>query len=216
MSDPIIVTGIGRSGTTFTQHLLCRHPHIWISGQPVIALSTLNGWLDQLVSSAASGAEQNERLNYYVPHFVSQDPIEIAADFADLLYHRWAPQWYYRRRWGIKSPWAFLPAECKLIDRLWPNAEWIVCFRDPQRVYESLCGTGHSFTREQVQAMHETAKAFAEERGALTLFVDEWDAESRPVHVANLLRSLGEEMTPEVAAFVERWPRIHARETLPC
>lgn len=210
----IVVTGPGRSGTTFIQHALCAHPRIWIHGQATFPFSESLTWLNRLTACAKSAVAENERLGYAVPHFAGSPPEQTRRHFADMLTRYWTGFGEQREQWGIKAPWlGFNETERNALLLLWPEARFICCIRHPATTYQSLVSTFHPKMEVRDFAKRWTAAArFASRHAVAICRVDQWDelpTEDRKARFAETLAALGEQPTPETDVFIEAWPRVH-------
>jgi len=212
-ASPIFVTGMPRSGTTFVQHLLSRHPKIQIFGQEPSGL-TWGDWLQTAVNGVVSANASNDQLvEYEVPHYATpQSPQEAASRFLDYV------RWYLTggmsvKRWGAKSLTQCRVAPKVLLD-VWPDTRWIVCIRDPFRSIESLRNT---FDAEQkvelptaIQWWTDAVRFAHAHDAALPVLFDRLTEPSEQSHfVDQLFAFIGEDVSSEVSEFAARWPVVH-------
>lgn len=212
-ASPIFVTGMPRSGTTFVQHLLSRHPEIQISGQEPSSL-TWGDWLQTAVNGVVSANASNDQLvDYEVPHYATPHSSQEAAS-RFLNYVRWYLTGGARvERWGAKSLTQCRVAPDTVLD-VWPETRWIVCIRDPFRSIESLRNT---FDAEQkfelqlaVQWWIEAVRFAHSHAAALPVLFDRLTETSERSHFVNqLFGFIGEEVAAEVSEFAARWPVVH-------
>lgn len=210
--SPIFVTGVPRSGTTFVQHLLTRHPRITIYGQEP-ANVCWGDWLLTLKVGADSARQSNRELDYEVPHYAG-DGDSGAIDRPFLSFIKWYLTGQPRTpRWGVKSL-----TQCRLpvepIRTVWPETRWVVCLRDPFRALESLRSTfdrDHHVSPDEFRDWWVTAAEFAssEPSARLLLFDRLPSPETRHREMAALFDFLGEDYPAEVRQFVEEWPVVH-------
>lgn len=208
---PIFVTGMPRSGTTFLQHLLSQHPQIQIYGQePSLPWGE---WLKALTAGVEFSLKSNAELDYEQPHYAApEDADEAARRF--LEYIRWyLTGGHETPRWGVKSL-----TQCQVaaeeILKVWPDATWVVCVRDPFRSIESLRNTYDAacyYNLESLRQLWRNAALFAEQNDrAIVIQVDQLDSyEQRKQAVARLIEHVGERLACEVRGFVHQWPVIH-------
>ena len=84
--DPIIVTGTGRSGTTWMQWLLSHHPRIHIHGQlPALPFTVLSEWYEKLVAQGQWAQESNARLSYEIAHYAGSDKERCRDVFREMF-----------------------------------------------------------------------------------------------------------------------------------
>lgn len=210
--SPIFVTGVPRSGTTFVQHLLTRHPRITIHGQEP-ANVCWGDWLLTLKAGADSARRSNRELDYEVPHYAG-DGDSGAVDRPFLSFIKWYLIGQPRTpRWGVKSL-----TQCRLpvepIRTVWPETRWVVCLRDPFRALESLRSTfdrDHHVSPGEFCDWWVAAAEFAstEPSARLLLFDRLPTPEARHQEIAALFDFLGEDYPADVRRFVKEWPVVH-------
>lgn len=211
-TSPIFVTGMPRSGTTFMQHLLSQHPRIAIYGQEPANVDW-GQWLSTLTDGLDMAQESNDQLG--------QDPVHYGGLLGyDETCHAFLE--FTRRyltgesptpRWGLKSLLQCREAVPQIL-HVWPETRWIVCVRDPFRSFESLRNT---FDVAQNHALLELANwwteavrfAVSHPQAKLIQFDGLTCQANRHRCVRELCEFIGEEPSPEVFAFVDRWPVVH-------
>ena len=105
---PIIIGGIGRSGSTFLQWLLTRHPDIHIYGQiDRLGLDLAHQWYQEALngSNINLGANKDERrVHYDVAHYAGAEPDELRGAFRHAVRRVITGEPIEStRRWGIKG-----------------------------------------------------------------------------------------------------------------
>jgi hypothetical protein len=210
--SPIFVTGMPRSGTTFVQHLLSQHPRIAIHGQEPAGVSWAS-WLQALIEGLQAAPRSNAELEYAVPHYAGRLDTQTARrEFLEFLRHYFIAD-EPKPRWGLKSLLDCRTAASDLLS-VWPETKWIVCLRNPFLSIESVRNTydrGQLRTIDELVAWWVDAAQFAAIRSeALPVYIDRLtDHDIRRSWLRELFAFLGEEVTPDVAAFVDCWPVIH-------
>lgn len=208
---PIFVTGMPRSGTTFLQHLLSRHPQIAIHGQEPAGVVWAS-WLQVLLDGLVAARQSNVALDYAVDHYAGRLDVESTRrEFLAFIRHYLVGDDPHPR-WGLKSL-----RDCRLaapqILQVWPRARWVVCIREPFRSIESLRNT---FDREELFSVSELCTMWTEtvefgvtQPQATLVQIDRLASEDRLSWVRGLFRFLEEDLVPEVEQFVAEWPKIH-------
>jgi hypothetical protein len=215
---PIVVTGLGRSGTTWMQTLLSQHPRIHIHGQsPNIPWQTLWQWYETLIEQGQWSQSANRQTGYDIPHYAGSLPRQAHELFKQMFHGYFTGNGPETPRWGLK--WLRLPYHAKSgsqFEVLWPETLWVVCIRDPFRTVESMKNT---FVPDLDVAewltmwvrMCEFVTTHDDRRVTL-LQLDRLatlDTEQRLGATRDLLHRLGESPTVETDAFTRRWPIIH-------
>jgi len=134
-SDPIVLFGAPRSGTTFLNELLNAHPEVHITHE-----MRLFAWAhDTLVK-----ATKNERL--MVTH--REEFAEHATKhFAGLIRDFYAAQWPHVRYWGDKNPHyadVWNRGCLNTIRKIFPGAKFIHIIRDGRDVVASIARRKHA------------------------------------------------------------------------
>ena len=125
-SDPILVLGAPRSGTTYLQSILDRHPRVELTNE--LRVFT---WLHEATKSlpAEIGAEM-AKPNPFVQQLEEELPGVVRRHYAER-----APD---ARWWGDKNPhYAADPAVLETVLDCYPNAQFVHIVRDPRAVYSS-------------------------------------------------------------------------------
>jgi hypothetical protein len=215
---PIIVTGLGRSGSTWMQWFLSRHPRIQIHGQsPKIPWRTFWTWCRTMVEQGEWAAAANRRVGYEIAHYAGSPP-ERAQDvfrrcFRDFL-SGFGPS---KPRWGLK--WIGLCGEAGEVDQfesLWPDARYVVCIRDPFVTITSFGNTFASTLDPRQYALKWVATCEFVESHALGRVVavqmdklQERTGPERKAAMHGVMECIGEEACGETDEFLERWEIVH-------
>lgn len=218
MDDPIIVTGLGRSGTTWMQWLLSQHPRIHISGQmPQLPFDVFWELYQKLARQGEWAGGSNRNVGYDIKHYAGSPP-----DCTRLVVRRLCRDYLtgfdpVKRRWGLKFLGACEdPQAVERIEALWPETRWVVCIRDPFRIIASARNT---FVRDADPAVWlkrwiatcKFAESHAPQRVAVVQ-MDKLESETpqrRHGLLNDVLAMIGEEPDPATEAFIERWPIVH-------
>ncbi len=239
-SDPIIVLGAPRSGTTYLRAILDSHPEVVLSNEV-----RLLEWMNRALTQADDERALFEQREDFLAFLRTELP-----DLVRRYYESMAPQ---ARWWGDKNPHYAESAETLgTIADLFPAARFVHIVRDPRAVLASLLQKFHADGRPWIEAEDahrmvaghlETAISFGERMGegrfrrvvyeqlvgddelvARELFA--WLQIPFAPEVAELCRSQAEERTPysgptsrlsnagERAAALEAWRRTLPDERL--
>ena len=212
---PIIVTGTGRSGTTWMQFALSQHLRCHVHGQEPIRTDFLWHLLEQFTLAGRSAGRKNAQVGYDVAHYAGSDERRTAQLVRD-FYAAWIGG-YGRptERWGAKFlGMASDPAEIERWERLWPDTRYVVCLRDVWHVIESQKNTFEPTRKpaEIVEAWLRCAE-FADRSPRAVLWridqVEQLDRIGRRRAMDRVLEICGLVPSAEVDAFVDRWPCVH-------
>lgn len=141
---PIIISGLPRSGTTWMQHYLSRHPRIHIHGQMPKELpwTMFHEWYQTLVEKAEWSEQANQRLDYEVPHYAGCDPDTCTRLFREFVRNYLGGFGPDKPRWGLKYiGLCFQPEAVEQFETLWPETKWIIGMRHPLLSINSLRNT---------------------------------------------------------------------------
>lgn len=137
---PIMVSGYGRSGTTWMQNFLSLHSDIKIYGQQRPALTH---WHD-LYKNIAEWADQNEKSNSEVktgimPHYAGMNKATFKKEFSKFFINYFTSLGHVKSKyWGFK---ALNICSYRLmvdfINEICGGSKWIVCIRNPVVAYSS-------------------------------------------------------------------------------
>ena len=215
---PIMVTGLGRSGTTWMQSYLSQHPRIHIHGQtPNIQWDTLWNWYETLDNQGQWSQRANRQLGLDIPHYAGSPADRTREVFKRMLFEYFTGNGPSRERWGLK--WIDLtiaPGAARQFEQLWPQAFWVVCIRDPFLMIESAKNTfvPDLNIRGRAEAWVRVCR-FAERQDPARLAIIQLDrlaqqtTEQRTGTLRQVLDSLGESPTVETDSFIRQWPVVH-------
>ena len=216
--SPIIVSGLGRSGSTWMQFFLSSHPDVHIHGQsPNIPWSKFWNWSETLRRQAEWAVRSNEHVGYDPAHYAGSSPDQINDVFRRMFYEYMTGFGPRRPRWGLK--WIGLCANPKAVEQwesLWPDIRWIVCIRNPFAVIESLKNT---FDPDMDPARHArrwvATCRFAESHASkrtIPFSIDHLSSES-PQRRLDFMRSLAAKLDlPWAESWndaIDQWPVVH-------
>ena len=219
VESPIVVTGLGRSGTTWTQWFLSHHPCVAIAGQtPQVPRRAVQLVIKLLVGDLRQAMAWTERANrdvgYPVPHYAGCTVQEYRRRTAEFLAGILTGHGPRRARWGLKE--LDSPAEPAWRARwlwLFPRTRWILCVRDAFAAIESARNT---FVPDaNIERWLRTWVDFATwARRDDSVFL--WrlstvpnSPEARTEATRALLDHCGLHHTPETLDFVRWWPLVH-------
>lgn len=215
---PIMVTGMGRSGSTWMQWFLSQHPRIHVHGQsPNVPWSTLWQWYQTLVVQGQWAARANRNVGYAVAHYAASGGQRCRKIFKRLVRGYMTGYGPRKPRWGVK--WIDFCADpeavCQFVS-LWPETRWVVMLRDPFLTISSALNTFNAGADPLEHAARWVRVCrFIESYDAgrlVTVQIDKLDGQSereRQDTLARVLTCLGEEPTGETVQFVKEWPTVH-------
>jgi len=222
--SPIIVTGLGRSGTTWMQWFLSQHPRIHVHGQlPRLPWTTVWNWYAQMAAQGAWAEWANQQVGYDVSHYAGSSPERCRLIFRRMLGDFLTGMGPPSPRWGAKIlSLCADPTAVRDFESLWPETRWVVCVRDPFRTIASAMATFDPAldVRDWASNWINTCK-FVEShdlRRTVLVQMDQLDSQSNEERLRamrRVLRRVGERRCPETDAFVGCWPVVHrvARDT---
>jgi len=216
--DPIIVSGMARSGTTWMQWFLSQHPRIHVHGQPPnLPWNAFWKWYQTLMEHSAWSVKGNRHHGYEIAHYAGSPPERCRAVFKRMFREYLTGHGPDRPRWGLK--WLDLCANPKMVgqfESLWPQTCWIVCLRDPFVSLSSQKNTFvpsvdlHKYAAGWVRTC-EFVKSY-DPRRVVAVQIDKLDKQTPDARQAALecvLACLGEEPSQETEEFLRRWPLVH-------
>ncbi|MCA8976405.1 MAG: sulfotransferase [Planctomycetes bacterium] len=198
--DPIVILGAPRSGTTYLQGIMVRHPEVAISNEV-----RLFEWLRRATTMPDDERVLFGRADEFLGHLRRELPGVIRSWYAAM-----APR---ARWWGDKNPhYAESRATLDTIVELFPGARFVHIVRDPRAVIGSLLKKRHADGRpwvipEEAHVLVGThlniAAEFGQACGGERFFELRYedlvaDDEAR---ASELFEWLGIPFTDEVAAF---------------
>ena len=215
---PILVTGLGRSGTTWMQSFLSQHRRIHIHGQsPNISWETVWHWYRTLLNQGEWSQWANRHTALDVPHYAGSDPDRAHAVFKRMFHDYFTGNGSAAPRWGLK--WLDLPGRTNAgqqFEQLWPHAHWVVCVRDLFRTIESAKNTfvPQLDIRGTAEAWVHTCQFIATHEPTRVTLVQLDHLAAQPLSqrvgaLRQVLYRLGEAPTAETDAFTLAWPVVH-------
>ncbi len=216
---PILVSGPGRSGTTFMQWFLSSHPNIQIFGQPYIPVAY---WTDVIAKIDAANTEV-EKVNtahpvfsaYPHPHHAGGTTGTFEKALAELVASHYTGYGATGKpRWGLKAVWSCAdPGDRIAVRRLFPKAKWITCIRDPFDTLESIRSTFvRDYPIEKFFEKWAMAVEFATATKTPLVHIDHLyksSPETRKKKLDAVLEYLGEKPTADTDDFIREWPIVH-------
>lgn len=218
---PIIVTGLGRSGTTWMQWFLSQHPRIHIHGQfPNLRFEDILGWFQTLDEAGRWAEQANRKMGYRVAHYAGSDSARTWNIFRRAFRDFMTGYGPLTPRWGLK--WIGLSGNDETVGKvksLWPDARWVVCIRDPFLTVGSVRNTfvPDMDMRQYADRWVNTCK-FAESHDPERTAVVQLDKLTRQDHIErqaalnNVLATIGETPSRQTDSFLRRWPVVHKRK----
>jgi hypothetical protein len=137
-TGPLFVVGMWRSGTSLLYALLNQHPQIALMYEGDLPL------LEALFRGGRAKADWLDRWDFW-NGALRRHHVDVSNPPAELRSLRDAMQWAYQRHagkaiWGCKSPNYY---DCMLpLARMFPQARFIVIFRDPADICRSIVRAG--------------------------------------------------------------------------
>ncbi len=212
---PIIVTGPGRSGTTWMQHALSQHAQVTIHGQEPLAREAVFQWLATLTSAGRRAKRNNGALRYAVPHYAGSPPGRV-KEIVRRMYQEFLGGFGpLRARWGAKLLGLVGSSQAvQAWEDLWPDTRWIVCLRDPLVTLASQKNTFEPDRRpaEFLEQWIACARFAESHPRAVPFRIDRLQDASlaqREEAFARVLQTAGLGTDANVQAWLERCPVIH-------
>jgi hypothetical protein len=220
--NPIVITGPPRSGTTWMQFFLCSHPNIYIHGQePKLSWKESIQWLDKMTQAGEWGEKSNRSKtvkDYAIPHYSGSGPQRCESIWRKMIYEfisGYGNQKSGQTKWGHKALWLCArEKEVKTLLRVWSNAKWIVCIRDPFLSFESQKNT---FVKKQnleewIDLWMKSYEFYKSNNESFLFQIDKLSQKSNEEKeevICDLLRFLGESKTAETDRFISEWKVVH-------
>lgn len=212
---PIVVTGPGRSGTTWMQHALSQHRDVHIHGQEPLPRELVFQWLQTLLTAGQRAQRNNAALQYAVAHYAGSDADRTHQAVRQMYQQFLCGFGPERPRWGAKLlGLAASPESVAAWEDLWPDTRWIVCLRDP---FVTLASQKNTFEPDRRPAEFIenwiACARFAQAHPRAAVFrIDELEQaapDAREAAFAKVLTTAGLSMDDGVADWIRRWPVIH-------
>lgn len=215
--QPVFISGPGRSGTTWLQKFLNESYHFEIKGQLPMELSYFSEFLDVLEKTSSFTKEYNENPNlgeadftgYNIPQ---KNRLIVAEAFYQFLGYTDFTNAYH---FGFKAIWSVTkPEEKEALNRLFPNAKYIICIREPYKTYKSIVNTFEP-NMEFEWFMESWIKSleFYEENDNAILFEIDKLANLTPVdrvtEMNKFLEFFNSELTPGQMIMLNQWKTVH-------
>lgn len=223
-AGPVIVSGLPRSGTTWMQAYLDRHPEIHIAGQTPKGggWPEWQAWYQQLRLWGSWAVDNNRQLDYPAPHYAGSPPDRCREIFREA----WRQficgfgadeTGRLPRRWGWKGLGLCWSEDWQQqVQHLWPDARWIIGLRNPRRIVESLRATFRADARLTEYLGYWVATCrFVEQLPAdrcATFDIDRLaalDPDQRQTKLEPVWHAIGEQPTREVLQFAADMPVVH-------
>lgn len=220
-NNPIIVTGPPRSGTTWMQFFLCTHPNIYIHGQePKLPWSESLKWLNRMIEAGEWGHKSNNSQtvkDYLIPHYSGSSKERCMLIWRKMIYEFISGYGNNRSgqtRWGHKALWLCAKKEAKELEKVWNDAKWIVCLRDPFISFESQKNT---FVKDQnleqwIDLWIKSYKFYKNNQNSFLFQIDKLSQKSHQEKkdlIDSLLNFLGEPRSVETDKFISEWKVVH-------
>lgn len=216
--SPIMVSGLGRSGSTWMQWFLSHHPDAHIHGQsPNIPWRRFQAWRECLLEQGAWSKASNESVGYETAHYAGSPPERAEYVFRRMFIDYMTGHGPRRARWGLK--WIGFCTDADSVrqwEELWPDTRWIVCLRDPFKTMESARNTFvPDLDLANAAASWVAACRFAESHAPerTCLFqIDELagnDATARERAAQRVLATVGLSWCDALRNFLADWPVVH-------
>lgn len=218
---PIIVSGLPRSGTTWMQAYLDRHPAIHIAGQTPKGggWPEWQAWYQQLRLWGAWAVDNNRQLDYPAPHYAGSPPDRCREIFRE-AWRQFVCGFSTDPppvRWGWKGLGLCWSEDWQQqVQHLWPAARWIIGLRNPRRIVESLRNTYRADAplTEYLGYWVNTCRfveSLSPDRCA-TFDIDrlaELSPEQRQTALEPVWHAIGEQPTRAVRRFAADMPVVH-------
>lgn len=215
---PIMVSGLGRSGSTWMQWFLSQHPRIHIHGQsPNLPWPSFWQWYQTMVVQGKWAARANRNVGYAVAHYAGSDLNRCRKAFKRLVHRYMTGYGPARPRWGLK--WIAFCTDPQAVSQfvsLWPETRWVIMLRDPFRTMTSAKNTFNPRLepREHAERWVRVCR-FIESYDAgrlVTVQMDKLECQNqrqRQDALERVLACVGEEPCRETDKFVKQWPTVH-------
>jgi hypothetical protein len=216
--SPIMVSGLGRSGSTWMQFFLSSHPDVHIHGQsPNIPWNAFWKWRQTLHKQAEWAVQANAHVGYKTAHYAGSPPEHADNVFRRMFYDFMTNFGPRSAQWGLK--WIGLcvnPKAVKQWETLWPDTRWIVCIRNPFSVIESLKNTFEPDLDPARHARRWVATCrFAETHSSVRTIPFSIDhlSEQSPSQRFDFMRNMTEKIalpwTESWDELIDQWPLVH-------
>lgn len=216
--SPIIVTGPGRSGTTWMQWFLSQHPRIQIHGQPPNPRWEVAWrWYRKLAQQGEWARKANREVGYEIAHYAGSSADRVRDIFGRAARDFLTGFGPSKPRWGVK--WIGLCEQSQAVaqvETFWPKTRFVVCVRDFFVTFDSLKNTfvPAADLRNYAARWVETCR-FAESHEAERVAVVQMDKlanqswQERKRVMDGVLECVGEEACRETDDFIQGWPSVH-------
>jgi hypothetical protein len=215
---PIMVSGLGRSGSTWMLWFLSQHPRIHVHGQsPNLPWHRVWQWYQTMVIQGQWAARSNRHVGYAVAHYAASGGRRCRKIFKRLFREYMTGYGPRKPRWGLK--WIDFCADpeavCQFIS-LWPETQWVIMLRDPFLTINSAKNTFNPAADPLEHAARWVRVCrFIESYDAgrlVSVQIDRLGCQTereRRDALGRVLACLGEEPCRETEQFIREWPTVH-------
>ena len=138
--SPIIIIGPGRTGSTWMQWCLTKHPNIYISGQNPFDWNNFFEFHEYCKEKGIHGINAAKHVGYNIHHHTGCSEEKLRKYFAAFIKNYVTGNDDKRKRWGGKFLNLFGDIANKF-EYFFPKTKYIVCIRHPFNVFESYKNT---------------------------------------------------------------------------
>jgi hypothetical protein len=166
MTDPVVIIGAGRSGTSLLAYTLAAHPGFYMPAEPNFLLAKLFDvmwtapatvgttkcnsllrqsarWRDLSVADFMEAFESSPELRRDLDRITASERARVVEQLRDTFVAVLMPPALARDRWGFKEIWNGHPSHdypWGLYNEVFPGARWVHIIRDPFEFARSSAG----------------------------------------------------------------------------